>query len=54
MYYYLSLMKFDDEFRWGLQISFFELSLLEKDYYYLIPISKEQFDYLDHKFYRRF
>ena len=53
MFYYLSLMQFDDELRWGLEISLFELDSLEKDYFFLIPISKEKFDYLSKKFYGR-
>lgn len=53
IYRYLSLMKFGNELRWGLESSFYELSGsdLEKNYVYLIPISKEMYKKLNEKFY---
>ena len=53
--YYVSLMKFDDELRWGLEEYLYEPDEkeLEKDYYYNIPISKELYKYLINKFYER-
>ena len=51
IFYYLSLMKFDDELRWGLELSLFELKDLENEYRYRIRISKEEFHKLERKFY---
>lgn len=53
--YYISLMRFGDELRWGLEQYLYEPNEieLEKDYYYNIPVDKELFNYLENKFYDR-
>ena len=52
-YYYLSLMKFEEELRFGLELSLYDMKDLENGYKYLIPISSEEFNYLCKKFYNR-
>ncbi len=54
IYKYLSLMKFDDELRWGLELSLYKLPEkdLEKDYEYKIPISDKLYEKLNNKFYK--
>lgn len=52
-YYYLSLMKFEEELRFGLELSLYDMKDLENEYKYLIPISREEFTYLCKKFYNR-
>ena len=52
-YYYLSLMKFEEEVRFGLELSLYDMKDLENGYKYLIPISSEEFNYLCKKFYNR-
>lgn len=50
--YYISLMRFEDELRWGLEEYLYEPDKieLEKDYYYNIPIDRDLFNYLENKF----
>lgn len=51
---FITLMKFGDELRWGLEDSLYDISEHEREnsYSLKIEINKELYDYLYEKFYK--